>query len=134
MTMYLLDTDTCIYLINGRSPKVIGALKSRGVGEIALSAVTLAELEYGASKSAHRDRNRLMLIGFASPFRILPFDGGDAEMFGILRTHLERAGTPIGPYDLQIAAQALARNCVLVTNNVKEFERIPGLKIENWAA
>ena len=131
--MYLLDTDICIYLINGRNPKIINAFKSRPLGEIALSAVTLAELEYGASKSAHRDRNRLMLIGFASPFTILPFDGYDAEIFGILRMRLERAGTPIGPYDLQIAAQALARNCVLVTNNVREFERIPGLKIENWA-
>jgi len=132
--MYLLDTNICIYVINGRSPKIIDAFKSRPVGEIALSTVTLAELEYGASKSAHRDHNRLMLIGFASPFKILPFDDQDAEMFGILRAHLERAGTPIGPYDLQIAAQAVGRNCILVTNNVREFVRIPGLKIENWAA
>ena len=134
MTMYLLDTNICIYVINGRSPKIVDTFKSLPLGEIALSAVTLAELEYGASKSAHRDRNRLMLIGFASPFRILPFEDRDAEIFGILRAHLERAGTPIGPYDLQIAAQALARNCRLVTNNVREFERIPGLNIENWAA
>ena len=131
--MYLLDTNICIYVITGRNPKVINAFKSMPVGEISLSAVTLAELEYGASKSAYRDRNRLMLIGFVSPFKILPFDGGDAEMFGILRAHLERGGTPIGPYDLQIAAQALARNYVLVTNNVREFERIPGLKVESWA-
>jgi tRNA(fMet)-specific endonuclease VapC len=134
MTMYLLDTNICIYAINGRNPKVIDALKRLTIGEIALSSVTLAELEYGASKSAHRDRNRLMLVGFASPFRVLPFDGKDAEVFGILRAHLERAGTPIGPYDLQIAAQAICRGCVLVTNNIREFERIPGLKIENWAA
>jgi len=134
MTMYLLDTNICIYAINGRNPKIIETFKSLPVGEIAMSSVTLAELEYGASKSAHRDRNRLMLIGFASPFKILPFDGQDAEMFGILRAHLERAGTPIGPYDLQIAAQAVARNRILVTNNVREFERIPGLKIENWSA
>ena len=133
MTKYLLDTDICIYAINGRNPKIIDKFKSRPVGEIALSAITLAELEYGASKSAHRDRNRLMLIGFASPFKIFPFDGRDAEMFGILRAYLERAGTPIDPYDLQIAAQGLARNCTLVTNNVREFERIPGLKVENWA-
>ena len=132
--MYLLDTNICIYAINGRIPKVVDTFKSLPVGEIALSVVTLAELEYGASKSAHRDHNRLMLLGFASPFKVLPFEGHDAEMFGILRAHLERAGTPIGPYDLQIAAQALARNCCLVTNNVREFERIPGLKIENWAA
>ena len=132
--MYLLDTNICIYAINGRSPKIVDKFKSQPIGEIALSAVTLAELEYGASKSAHRDRNRLMLIGFVSPFKILPFDGRDAEMFGILRAYLERAGTPIGPYDLQIAAQAAARDCVVVTNNVREFERIPGLKVENWAA
>ena len=134
MTMYLLDTNICIYAINGRNPKIIDAFKSHTVGEIALSAVTLAELEYGASKSARREHNRLMLIGFASPFKILPFDSGDAEIFGILRARLESVGTPIGPYDLQIAAQALARNHVLVTNNVREFERIPGLKIENWVA
>ena len=131
--MYLLDTNICIYAINGRNRKIVDTFKSLPIGEIALSVITLAELEYGASKSAHRDRNRLMLMGFVSPFRILPFDGRDAEVFGILRAHLEREGTPIGPYDLQIAAQALARNCVLVTNNVREFERIPGLKIENWA-
>ena len=133
MTMYLLDTNICIYAINRRNPKIVDTFKSLPIGEIALSIITLAELEYAASKSAHRDHNRLMLMGFVSPFKILPFDGGDAEVFGILRAHLERAGTPIGPYDLQIAAQALARNCVLVTNNVGEFERIPGLKIENWA-
>ena len=132
MTMYLLDTNICIYAINGRNRKIVETLKSKPVGEVGLSAITLAELEYGASKSAHRDRNRLMLIGFASPFRILPFDSADAEMFGILRTYLERAGTPIGPYDLQIAAQAVIRNYVLVTNNVGEFRRIPGLKVENW--
>ena len=130
--MYLLDTNICIYAITKRNPKVISAFKSCPIGEISLSTITIAELEYGASKSAHRDRNRLMMIGFASPFRILQFDDKDAEMFGILRAHLERAGTPIGPYDLQIAAQALARNCILVTNNVRDFERIPGLKVENW--
>ena len=132
--MYLLDTNICVYVITKRNPKVINAFKSMPVGKIALSAVTLAELEYGASKSAHRDRNRLMLIGFASPFKILTFDGRDAEIFGILRAYLERRGTPIGPYDLQIAAQALARDFILVTNNIREFERIPGLKVENWAA
>jgi len=130
--MYLLDTNICIYVINGRSQKIVDTFKSLPVGEIALSAVTLAELEYGASKSAHRERNRLMLIGFASPFKILPFDRSDAEVFGVLRSHLERAGTPIGPYDLQIAAQAVNRNYTLVTNNVREFKRIPTLNIENW--
>jgi tRNA(fMet)-specific endonuclease VapC len=73
-----------------------------------------------------------MLVSFASPFRVLPFDSEDAEIFGSLRAYLERAGTPIGPYDLQIAAQVIRHNCVLVTNNVREFERIPGLNIENW--
>jgi tRNA(fMet)-specific endonuclease VapC len=130
--MYLLDTNICIYVINSRSQKIVDTFKSFSAGEIVLSVVTLAELEYGASKSMHRARNRLMLIGFASPFKILPFDTRDAEVFGILRAQLERAGRPIGPYDLQIAAQAVSRNCVLVTNNVKEFERIPGLTIENW--
>ena len=131
--MYLLDTNICIYVINERSSKIVDTFKSIPMGEIALSTVTLAELEYGASKSAQRERNRRMLLGFASPFRILPFDSADAEVFGLLRSHLERAGTPIGPYDMQIAAQAVNRNYILVTNNVREFNRIPGLKIENWA-
>ena len=133
MSMYLLDTNICIYAITGRNPIVIDAIKKFPAGNIALSTVTLAELEYGASKSMQRERNRLMLIVFASPFRILPFDIGDVEVFGKMRAYLERTGTPIGPYDLQIAAQAISRNYVLVTNNEREFKRVPGLRIENWS-
>jgi tRNA(fMet)-specific endonuclease VapC len=98
---------------------------------ILLSSITLAELEYGASKSPNRERNRFALVNFAAPFEIVPFTDRDAEVFGVIRAALEREGRVIGPYDLQIAAQALSRNLTLVTNNTREFERIPGLKLEN---
>jgi tRNA(fMet)-specific endonuclease VapC len=130
--MYMLDTNICIYIINRRSPSVINIFESMRPHEVKLSAVTLAELEYGASKSEHRERNRRALFGFASPFEIIPFDDTDAEVFGLLRADLERRGVPIGPYDMQIAAQALNRDYSLVTNNIREFERIPRLKLENW--
>jgi tRNA(fMet)-specific endonuclease VapC len=97
-----------------------------------LSAITLAELEYGVSKSRDRELNRFALVEFAAPFEIVPFTDGDAEVFGIIRVQLEREGHIIGAYDMQIAAQALSRGLVLVTNNTKEFERVPKLKLENW--
>ena len=107
-------------------------IKKLKVHQVKLSAISLAELEYGVSKSRARDRNRQALIDFATPFDIIEFNDSDAEIFGILRADLERRGLVIGPYDMQIAAQAITRNLVLVTNNVAEFARIPNLKIENW--
>jgi tRNA(fMet)-specific endonuclease VapC len=130
--MYLLDTNICIYIINSRSQKAAEVFASKPPFSILLSAVTLAELEYGASKSSNRERNRFALVNFAAPFEIVPFTDSDAEVFGVIRAELEREGRVIGPYDMQIAAQALSRNMTLVTNNIKEFERIPGLKLENW--
>ena len=130
--MYLLDTNICIYVINKRSENAIKSIENMNACEIKLSAITLAELEYGVSKSHYRERNRRALLGFISPFEILPFDDCDAEIFGLLRAYLENTGRVIGPYDMQIAAQALSRKLILVTNNVGEFERIPELHIENW--
>lgn len=130
--MYLLDSSICIYIINNRPRQVVERIKTLKVRQVKLSAISLAELEYGASKSRARDRNRQALIDFATPFDIIEFNDGDAEIFGILRADLERRGSVIGPYDMQIAAQAITRNLVLVTNNVAEFARIPNLKIENW--
>ncbi|MDR1965933.1 MAG: type II toxin-antitoxin system VapC family toxin [Synergistaceae bacterium] len=132
--MFLLDTNICIYAINRRSQKVIDCFSKKEPYEIKLSSVTLAELEYGASKSQNRGKNRMALFGFVAPFEIIPFDDRDAEAFGLIRTSLERQGRVIGPYDMQIAAQAISRDFTLVTNNAREFDRIPGLKIENWAA
>jgi len=130
--VYLLDTDTCIYLINGRPPSVIQAVTRLEPNQVKLSAVSLAELEYGASKSRSREKNRNALLRFAAAFDIVPFDDRDAEVYGLIRAGLERRGQLIGPYDLQIAAQAVTRGLVLVTNNVEEYRRVPDLRIQNW--
>jgi len=130
--MYLLDTNICIYIINKRSENIISIFENMNQCEIKISAVTVAELEYGASKSQYQDRNRRALLGFVLPFEILTFDDYDAEMFGLLRAYLEKKGQIIEPYDMQIAAQALCKRLILVTNNVREFERIPELRVENW--
>ncbi len=130
--MYLLDTNICIYLIKRHPIHVVEKLKSIAPIHIKISSVTLGELEYGVFKSLQREQNRIALLNFASAFEIIPFNDDDAEHYGQIRAFLEKRGKPIGPYDLQIGAQALSRNLKLVTNNVKEFDRIPGLKIENW--
>jgi tRNA(fMet)-specific endonuclease VapC len=101
-------------------------------GEILISSVTVAELEYGASKSRQREQNRVALYNFLSPFETIPFNTHDAEIYGIIRAELEHRGELIGPYDIQIASQALTRDLILVTNNTTEFNRIKKLKLENW--
>jgi len=131
--MYLLDSNICIYIINGRPKNVVQKIKEYNPPEIKLSSISMAELEYGVSKSDDRDKNRKALIHFASAFDIVNFDDDDAEIYGLIRADLERKGQVIGPYDMQIAAQAISRNMILVTNNVKEFIRVKNLKIENWA-
>ncbi|MCM2257124.1 MAG: type II toxin-antitoxin system VapC family toxin [Vicinamibacteria bacterium] len=129
---YMLDTNICIYLINARPPKVLGRFRRHPVGDIGVSSVTVAELAYGVAKSGSA-RNRAALEGFLLPLEIADFDDRAAWAFGLIRSALERAGKPIGPYDLQIAAHAVALGCTLVTNNVREFQRVPDLEIENWA-
>lgn len=131
--MYLLDTDTCMDLIRGRPPPVIQAITRLEPNQAKLSAVTLAELECGASKSRNLEKNRIALLRFAAAFDVVPFDDRDAEVYESIRAGLECRGQPIGPYDLQIAAQAVTRGPGLVTNNVDEFQRVPDLRIENWA-
>ena len=130
--MYLLDTNICIYAINHRSESVIQKVKSYLPHQIKVSSVTVAELEYGASKSKYREQNRIANLNFLSAFDIVAFDDEDAEEYGVIRAELEKNGQVIGPYDMQIAAQAISKDLILVTNNVKEFERIKGLKLENW--
>jgi tRNA(fMet)-specific endonuclease VapC len=112
---------------------VLKRLRSRLKKEIFISSITVAELEYGVSKSGFTEKNKLALIGFLSAFSILDFNDRDAVEYGEIRTELERKGMIIGPLDLLIAAQARAGKLVLVTNNVKEFERVEGLGLENWA-
>ena len=130
--MYLLDTNICIYIINKRSKSVMKRLYKINPEDIVISSITVAELEYGASKSARRDQNRTALYNFLSSFEIINFDTRDAEVYGIIRAELESKGKPVGPYDMQLAAQALTRNLIFVTNNTAEFGRIPQLKLENW--
>lgn len=128
---YMLDTNICIYLINKRPPKVLDRFHRIEVGDIGVSAVTVAELAYGVAKSGSA-RNRAALEGFLLPLEVADFDQKAAWKFGEIRSALERAGKPIGPYDMQIAAHALALGCAVVTNNLREFQRVPGLKVENW--
>jgi len=130
--MYLLDTNICIYIINKQPKSIIEKIYSQAPQNVKISSVTVAELEYGASKSNWRGKNRVALYNFLSPFEIISFDSRDAEIYGIIRTELENLGKPIGPYDMQLAAQALARDLIFITNNTAEFKRIPKLKLENW--
>jgi tRNA(fMet)-specific endonuclease VapC len=130
--MYLLDTNICIYIINNNPRTVVEKIKQLKPSQVKLSAISIGELEYGVSKSRNRERNRNALVGFVSGFDILPFDDNDAEVFGIIRAELEKRGQVIGSYDMQIAAQAISNDLILVTNNTREFERIKKLKLENW--
>ena len=131
--MYLLDTDICIYAIKKKPAGVLHTLKKKSRGGIHVSSITMAELEYGAEKSAFPEKNRVALIEFLSIFDILKFDEKDATEYGRIRARLEKKGTPIGLMDLLIASQTLSQNFVLVSNNLKEFSRIEDLRVENWA-
>ncbi len=128
----MLDTNICIALIRGRAPRVFDRLRQYPVDAVAISSITLAELQYGVAKSARPAQNSVLLAGFCAPLAILPFDNQAAETYGAVRAALERAGTPIGPLDTLIAAHALTLDLTLVTNNVREFRRVDGLRIENW--
>ena len=130
--IYMLDTNICIYLIKRKPVHVIEKLTSLHIKDVGISSITVAELDYGVAKSEQVERNRLALVRFLAPLTIIPFESNAASVFGEIRASLEKQGTPIGPYDLLIAAQALANDLVLVSNNIKEFERIPNLKLENW--
>jgi tRNA(fMet)-specific endonuclease VapC len=130
--MYLLDTNICIYIINNNPRGMVEKIKQYDPSEIKLSSISLAELEYGIVKSKHKEKNRTALIDFVSAFDIIPFTDEDAEIFGIIRADLEKRGQIIGPYNMQIAAQAISRRLILVTNNTAEFSRINRLKLDNW--
>jgi len=129
---YLLDTNICIYIIRHHPPQVIDRLKSCGIGDVAVSSITLAELEYGAVKSSRPEQNREALLSFAAPLEILPFDDKAALHYGEIRADLERSGQTIGAMDMLIAAHARSIPLTLVTNNTREFARVPQLLVENW--
>ena len=130
--MYLLDTNICIYIIKQKPSSVIQNLRAKRIAEVGISSITLAELEYGVSKSKARERNRLALAEFMVPFEVFKFDDVAAGVYGDIRLHLEKKGTPIGPLDTLIAAHAISIHATLVTNNMSEFGRIEELKCENW--
>jgi tRNA(fMet)-specific endonuclease VapC len=131
--MYLLDTNICIFLIKNKFPLLTKKLLSSNSEELFLSSISIAEMEYGASKSQNREKNRQALLDFCTDFEnIIDFTTEDTEAYGLIRAYLEKEGKVIGPYDMQIAAQAMTRNLTVVTNNYDEFVRIPWIKVEDW--
>ena len=130
--IYMLDTNICIYIIKQKPKEVIDHFKKMKENDICISSITYSELLYGAEKSSNVKKNLLALTMFLSNIEILPYDENASSKYGLIRAELEKDGKPIGPLDMLIAAHAKSLNIKLVTNNVKEFERIKGLKIENW--
>ena len=128
----LLDTNICIYMIKNKPPEVRKHFEEFVPGDIAISSITVAELQYGVEKSAAREKNALALEAFLLPLEIAHFDLDSSITYGKIRAGLERQGTPIGGMDMLIAAQAIAQGFTLVTHNLKEFNRVPGLKCETW--
>jgi len=131
---YLLDTNACIAYLNDRNSMVARRLMTVNPGEAFLCQVVKAELYFGAYKSSRREQNLALLQSFFGQFASLPFDDQAAEAYGRLRAELAACGTPIGPNDLIIAAIALAHGATLVTNNTREFNRVPDLRMEDWSA
>ncbi len=129
--MILLDTNICIHIINARPPAVLERFQQYQMGDVGLCSVVAAELAFGVAKSGST-RNRQALEMFLAPLAVLPFDHAAVWYYGDLRSDLERKGTPIGSLDTMIAAHALSLRATLVTNNTREFLRVPGLQLENW--
>ncbi len=129
---YMLDTNICIYAIKNKPEQVLQRLKANLQYGLCISAITLAELEHGVEKSASPEKNTIALMQFLAILDVLPFDDTAASEYGKICAFLQKRGTPIGTMDMLIAGHARAAKLILVTNNVKEFERIPDLKIENW--
>jgi tRNA(fMet)-specific endonuclease VapC len=131
---YLLDTDMCIYLIRRKPKEALARLQSLSISDVGISSITLGELEYGVAKSRQPAQNKIALLEFAAPLEIVSFDDEAAAAYGHVRAFLEAQGAPIGPVDTLLAAHALALRCVLVTNNQREFSRVPHLLTENWVS
>ena len=133
MLKYLLDTNIVIYVIKQRPIQALDVF-NRQQGRMAISAITLAELIHGAEKSSDVSRNTAVVEDFVSRLAVLPYDDKAAWQYGNIRAALEKLGQPIGLNDLHIAAHARSNGLILVTNNLREFERVPGLVLENWVA
>ena len=129
---YLLDTNICIYIIKRSPQQVIDRFKRLRVGDVGVSAITVCELQFGVSNSSQPERNQRALTEFLGPLEVMDFPAAAAAAYGEIRAHLERSGKPIGSYDLLLAAHALHENLTLVSNNIREFARVLGLRAENW--
>ena len=129
---FLLDTNICIYIIKQKPLEVLQRFNTYQVGDIGVSSITVAELEFGVQKSQFSTKNQQALNQFLLPLTIVDFDRAAAIVYGDIRARLEKLGKPIGSLDTLIAAHALSLHITLVTNNVKEFSRVPNLQIDNW--
>lgn len=128
----LLDTNICIYIIKQKPAAVLNRFLEYQVGEIGISSITLSELRYGVAKSTHREKNANALDEFVIPLEVVSYDESAAQVYGDIRATLEKAGTPIGSMDMLIAAHAVSLGIPLVTNNTREFQRVPSLNIIDW--
>ncbi len=132
MPTYMLDTNICIYVMKATALSPLKDKFEALANEICVSVMTLAELRFGAEKSLRREQSLRAIDDFAANLAVLPFDQQAAENYGSLRAELERVGTPCGLHDTQIGAHARSRGLIIVTNNRREFDRMPGLRVENW--
>ena len=130
--MFILDTDICIYLLNGTAPSAAAKLRTIPQDDVRVTSITAAELRFGALHSNNAEKNLARVQQFLAPLRQLPFENRAAVHFAVIKEQLGSAGRLIGPMDLLIAAIAVSTNGTLVTNNTREFERVSNLKLENW--
>lgn len=130
----MLDTNICIYIIKRKPESVLKHFLDYRVGDVGISSITLAELRYGVAKSKYKEKNAKALEEFTIPLEIVSFDEASALAYGEIRSALEAAGSPIGAMDMMIAAHAISLGVQLVTNNTREFSRIPGLTLLDWTA
>ncbi|MBN2533975.1 MAG: type II toxin-antitoxin system VapC family toxin [Spirochaetales bacterium] len=131
--MYLLDTNICIYTIKRKHDSLLKRIHNNLEKKIFISTLSVAELEFGVSNSNYPEKNRIALLEFLAIFDLLQFDDKDAIVYGKIKTKLRKKGNIIGPIDLLLAAQAVSKNLIFVTNNIKEFQRIDNLCIEDWS-
>jgi tRNA(fMet)-specific endonuclease VapC len=131
MLQYMLDTNICIYVIKNYPPQLREQF-NRLAEQLCMSSITLAELHYGAEKSARRLENLQAIAHFAARLEVLPFSPKAAAHFGQMRADVERSGKPVGAFDMLIGAHARAEGLIVVTNNAREFRRLPGVRVENW--
>ncbi|MCG2722348.1 MAG: type II toxin-antitoxin system VapC family toxin [Thermodesulfovibrionales bacterium] len=132
--MFMLDTNACIYLIKQKSRNLLKRFNNHSVGDIGISSITLAELQYGVAKSLYVNKNKEALAEFILPLEIADFDEKAAESYGTVRTGLEKSGKTVGSMDMLIGAHALSLDVTVITNNIKEFRKIKNLKVEDWTA